>query len=266
MTGQASLFFNYIQKKFDCLALGTNAAIDASGWDSPPPHDIPASMRSAFTFDGRIQPSEFYFDQKYLDSTAAVPIWTREGIDHMIALAKRRELEGNYGRGETNWVIEGLAQMSLNGTDVLVIGSENPWVEACVLAAGALRVTTLEYGTITSLHPQVFTLTPGTLRTQFQSLVGRFDAIVTFSSVEHSGLGRYGDALNPYGDKQAIARAWCLAKPGARMLLGVMYGHDGLQFNAHRVYGPLQLPHLTANWKQVWRAAGGDQLVHVFVK
>ena len=266
MTGQPSLFFNYIQKNFDCLALGTNAAIDASGWDSPPPNEIPASMRSAFTFDGRIQPSGYYLHQKYLDSTAAMPIWTREGIDHMIALAKRLELEGNYGRDETNWVIEGLAQMSLNGTDVLVIGSENPWVEACVLAAGALRVTTLEYGTITSLHPQVFTLTPGELRSQFQSFVGRFDAIVTFSSVEHSGLGRYGDALNPYGDKQAIARAWCLAKPGARMLLGVMYGHDGLEFNAHRVYGPLQLAHLTANWKQVWRAPGGSQLVHVFVK
>ena len=27
--------------------------------------------------------------------------------------------------------------------------------------------------------------------------LGPFDAVVTFSSVEHSGLGRYGDGLNP---------------------------------------------------------------------
>ncbi|KAJ1487113.1 hypothetical protein T484DRAFT_1787720 [Baffinella frigidus] len=35
-----------------------------------------------------------------------------------------------------------------------------------------------------------------------------FDAVVSFSSVEHTGLGRYGDALNPWGDLQTIARAW----------------------------------------------------------
>ncbi len=27
-----------------------------------------------------------------------------------------------------------------------------------------------------------------------------FDVVVTFSSLEHSGLGRYGDILNPWGD------------------------------------------------------------------
>jgi hypothetical protein len=97
--------------------------------------------------------------------------------------------------------------------------------------------------------------------------MNRFDAIVTFSSVEHSGLGRYGDALNPYGDKQTLARAWCLAKPGAPLLLGVMYGAtDGLEFNAHRIYGPMQLAHLTANWMLVWRAPGGGQVVHIFEK
>ena len=35
-----------------------------------------------------------------------------------------------------------------------------------------------------------------------------FDAVVSFSSIEHSGLGRYGDALNPWGDLIAAAQAW----------------------------------------------------------
>ena len=48
-----------------------------------------------------------------------------------------------------------------------------------------------------------------------------FDAMVTFSSLEHSGLGRYGDPLNPWGDLIAMAQAWCLLKPGARALVGV---------------------------------------------
>jgi hypothetical protein len=53
-----------------------------------------------------------------------------------------------------------------------------------------------------------------------------FDAIVTFSSVEHSGLGRYGDALNPWGDIIAIARAWCITKQGGSLTIGVMYAYD----------------------------------------
>ena len=253
-------------KRFDCMALGTNAAIDAVGWESPPPRQIPEAMRAAFTFDGRVVLSEYYFNQKYLGATASESLWTRERVDEMIQQARTRTLVGNYGLSETGWVIEGLARMNLSRADeVLVIGSENPWVEACVLAAGAGRVTTLEYGVITSLHPQITTLTPDALRSQFASYMNRFDAVVTFSSVEHSGLGRYGDALNPYGDKQAIARAWCLAKPGAPLLLGVMCGAtDELAFNAHRIYGPMQLAHLTANWAHVWRAPEGGQVVHLF--
>jgi hypothetical protein len=106
---------------------------------------------------------------------------------------------------------------------VLVIGSENPWVEACVLSAGAKHVTTLEYGLIMSEHPQVSTLLPNNARMAYLngSLV-QFDAIVTFSSVEHSGLGRYGDQLNPWGDLQAMARGWCVCKAGGGLLLGVM--------------------------------------------
>jgi hypothetical protein len=30
--------------------------------------------------------------------------------------------------------------------------------------------------------------------------LGTFDVIVTYSSVEHSGLGRFGDMLNPWGN------------------------------------------------------------------
>lgn len=142
------------------------------------------------------------------------------------------------------------------GSRVLVIGSERPWVESCVLAAGAASVVTLEYGSIKSEHPQITTITPDEMRKKFaDGTLGSFDVIATFSSVEHSGLGRYGDALNPYGDLQSIARAWCVAKPGAPMLIGVPYllgpSGDTIEYNAHRVYGPLMYSHLVANWEQV---------------
>ena len=83
-----------------------------------------------------------------------------------------------------------------------------PWVEAAVLSKGAAGVLTLEYGAIHSDHPQIRTIQPEEFRRRWAELP-RFDAVVTYSSVEHSGLGRYGDALNPWGDVLEIARARC---------------------------------------------------------
>jgi hypothetical protein len=270
-TGVPSLYFNFIEKpNFQCDALCTNAAIDRGSLESQSPQVIPDSMLSLFTYGGRVPvvPFREFFDQRYLGSDARLAVWTKKDVDDMTEMASSRSLVGNYGINETNWVIEGLEQANVRGKHVLVIGSENPWVEACVLNAGAEHVTTLEYGRIVSEHPKISTLTPDEMRAQYTGRYSEFfGAVVTFSSVEHSGLGRYGDALNPWGDRQALARAWCMAKPGARLLIGVMCGaHDVIEFNAHRVYSSLTFSHLLANWKQIWRAPGGNQVVHVLKK
>jgi hypothetical protein len=270
--GTPSLFFDYIEKPdLQCEALCSNAAIDAGSLEPHSPQEIPDFMKPLFTYDGRIPivPYPTFFDQQYLGATASQPVWTESAVNVMREQASSGNLHGNYGQSETKWLIEGLEHTAVRGKNVLVIGSENPWVEACVLNAGAAHVTTLEYGKIVSQHPQISTLTPDDMRRDYGIKYKEyFDAIVTFSSVEHAGLGRYGDALNPWGDRQAIARAWCMAKKGARLLIGVMYNHnsDSIEFNAHRVYSAFTLSHLLANWKQVWRAPAGGQLVHVLEK
>jgi hypothetical protein len=74
--------------------------------------------------------------------------------------------------------------------------------------------------------------------------------------------------MNPWGDLQAIARAWCLTKPGGYLVLGVPHDltQDSIQFNAHRVYGPVMYMHLTANWEQVSRSEKMLQTVYTFKK
>jgi hypothetical protein len=88
---------------------------------------------------------------------------------------------------QSSW--QGLKRMaSVKRGHVLVIGSEDPWLEACALEAGATRVTTLEYGAIRSLHPAVDTMLPVNAREAFTNgTLPIFDAVATFSSVEHSG-------------------------------------------------------------------------------
>lgn len=74
-----------------------------------------------------------------------------------------------------------------------------------------------------------------------------FDAVVSFSSLEHSGLGRYGDALNLWGDILEVVRTWRVTRDGGALVVGVPYGNDEVKFNAGRWYGPKRWPYLSTN-------------------
>ena len=160
---------------------------------------------------------------------------------------------GTYGIERTNIVVNHLnVTGKILGSRVLVIGSEKPWLEAICLLLGAKEVVTLEYGKIVSSHPKIKTLTPVEFRKAYLSgKLGLFDTVASFSSIEHSGLGRYGDALNPWGDLLAIARSWCVTKPGGALVLGLPTGMDKVVMNAHRIYGAVRWPLVAANWIQV---------------
>ena len=267
--GIGGAYFNHMRANIQCDRLFRNEDIDRGHGERDAPKDIPEELWKEFTMNGRLQVREMYFNQTYLGGKARQSIWTIEDIERNIESAKKGELRGNYGKSETNALRDGLrhAPNIVNGR-VLVIGSEKPWVEACVLEAGAREVATLEYGEIVSEHPKIKTMVPSEFRQKYlNGALGTFDGIVTFSSVEHSGLGRYGDALNPWGDIITIARAWCVTREGGSLTIGVMYqgGKDFIAFNAHRVYGKLRYPYLTTNWHQYYEGQG-SQRVYVFKK
>ncbi|VDK28154.1 unnamed protein product, partial [Gongylonema pulchrum] len=69
-----------------------------------------------------------------------------------------------------------------------------------------------------------------------------FDFVVSFSSIEHSGLGRFGDPLDPLGDLREMQKMRCLMKKNALLFLGLPIGVDKVFFNAHRFYGRIRLP------------------------
>lgn len=54
--------------------------------------------------------------------------------------------------------------------------------------------------------------------------------------VEHVGLGRYGDALDPDADLKAMAELARVVAPGGSLLFVVPVGAPVVRFNAHRVY------------------------------
>jgi hypothetical protein len=65
------------------------------------------------------------------------------------------------------------------------------------------------------------------------------DSIASLSCmhvIEHIGLGRYGDPLDPDGDLKAIGELVRVLAPGGDLLVATPVGRPHVAFNAHRVY------------------------------
>lgn len=59
--------------------------------------------------------------------------------------------------------------------------------------------------------------------------------------VEHIGLGRYGDPLDPWGDLKAISELKRVLAAGGDLLFVVPLGKPKIMFNAHRIYSYAQI-------------------------
>jgi SAM-dependent methyltransferase len=59
--------------------------------------------------------------------------------------------------------------------------------------------------------------------------------------IEHLGLGRYGDPVDPTGDRRAFAELRRSLAPGGDLLIAVPVGPPRIRFNAHRVYAVEQV-------------------------
>ncbi len=60
-------------------------------------------------------------------------------------------------------------------------------------------------------------------------------------TVEHIGLGRYGDPLDPQGDLKAMAELKRVVQPGGDLLFVTPVGRERIEFNAHRIYSYQQI-------------------------
>jgi SAM-dependent methyltransferase len=67
------------------------------------------------------------------------------------------------------------------------------------------------------------------------------DSVSCLHALEHLGLGRYGDEIDPDGHLKGLDALHSLVKPGGLLYLSVPIGPDRIEFNAHRVFS---LPYL----------------------
>ncbi|KAL6738010.1 hypothetical protein Aduo_011606 [Ancylostoma duodenale] len=201
------------------------------------PKTIPIELKGKFLMHGYSVLIEMYRDQHAVEAPRE---WTQ--IPQWMELEKNQLQSIAAYRNQSMAVFHALNAYPPKNKKGLVIGSEKPWVEVFALRAGAREITTVEYQKTTIYGTdKVKYVNPIELAQRWREYAEKFDFAISFSSIEHSGLGRYGDPLDPIGDLREVWKTACLLKPGGYFYLGMQRGQDAVWFNLHRVYGPLRL-------------------------
>ncbi len=94
------------------------------------------------------------------------------------------------------------------------------------------------------------TFTTGDLTALPDSLRGVADSVSCLHALEHFGLGRYGDPIDPSGHLKGIAGLRELLRPGGTLYLSVPIGPSRVEFNSQRVFSvPYMLEKLASSFE-----------------
>jgi SAM-dependent methyltransferase len=127
------------------------------------------------------------------------------------------------------------------------VGCATGCFPAMQLAAGIERCTVFEVRPLRIEHPRI-ELRQQDL-SQEPSLAGTFDVVTCLSTVEHVGLGRYGDPLDPWGDLKLARNLRGLLRPGGILLMSFPVGTGCVVFNRHRIYSRTRRDSLLEGWR-----------------
>ena len=235
---------NRTSLRFQCIELFRIHASANALAEYQPPRQPPSVMLHSFTLDGAVPLHDMFCNEERQNGGSGY-YWSAEELDRN---GKQPCRCGQYKKPICGQAIASFGDLIKNKSGY-VFGTQIPWAESALLAAGAASVTTVEYMTITTDHPRLHYIHPFNLTAKFLRHHVGADFAWSFSSLEHDGLGRYGDPVNPFGDLESIYRIHCLLKPGGVLFLGVPVGPDALYWNAHRIYGPLRLQLALAGWE-----------------
>jgi len=206
---------------------------------------------------------------KYIDNSLSKSInWNDKLIqkyinDFTAENIRNNYVQGPYGNHVSVNLLQSFEDYNIKNMNVAVVGSLTPWIEAMLINMGN-KVTTIEYNVPDCNYSK---LDCKDYFEFFEKNKNTFDAVVTFSCVEHSGLGRYGDPLDPDGDLKTMECIYNNLKDDAILVWGGPVAKDALMWNAHRVYGEIRLPLIFNKFTELkWYGATKEELFPKRVK
>jgi hypothetical protein len=168
--------------------------------------------------------------------------WSNEMIDEMLYLCNNLEYNklspNDYPNASLQFVEVFNKFVNISEKNCVVLGSISPWIECLLLHFNAKNVTTLDY-IIPECNYKINTLSIENFNNKI-----KYDIVVSFSSLEHDGLGRYGDPINPNGDIDACIEAYSILNNGGYFICGIPIGSGNIQGNFHRIYNKKRLTKL----------------------
>ena len=228
----------------------------------PPLRMPPKDLLNEFTQNGDMPISkEWYFNEVYSDSSSSLnpsnikDIIKIKDFSNWLDKVKKHE-KLNYGNTELQKIMNKYLNRIQNKS-ILIMGTQVPWIEAISYELLASKITTLDYTRKQyelSNRLEWFHVNDYLDDLILNNIIELFDNSASFSSIEHSGLGRYGDPLSPNGDIEAVQQIHCLLKQNGLFFLGLPSSKSGksyIEFNAHRVYGSKRLDKLFVGWNVI---------------
>jgi SAM-dependent methyltransferase len=102
------------------------------------------------------------------------------------------------------------------------------------LLAAVIPVVFLDYRPLKAKLPGLICLGGDLLRLPFMDR--SLSSVSCLHVIEHIGLGRYGDPLDPAGTSKAARELARVLGPGGNLILATPVGKPRLCFNAHRIH------------------------------
>ncbi|XGW06679.1 hypothetical protein V3C99_016757 [Haemonchus contortus] len=180
-----------------------------------PPTTIPPKLLAKFLMNGDANLINDYRNER---PEVKEHVWSQ--IPEWLQLPENRLVNISVYHEEGMAMYHALKNYPLNDKTGFIIGSQTPWVEVFALLNGAKEITTLEYQRIKiNGTDKVRYMHPIDFAKNWKTYKDGFDFAISFSSIEHSGLGRYGDPIDPIGDLREVWKTLCVLKKGGFELL-----------------------------------------------
>ncbi|MDB6081433.1 MAG: hypothetical protein JWO53_705, partial [Chlamydiia bacterium] len=167
-----------------------------------PPQRIPLGLYNDFTLQNAIPVYYWYRDDSQERKNPI--IFTKEEVNtNLEKIAKR---ESHYFGSPDLHLYQACEKYKddihssfFHKKKVAIIGSSTSWYESVVLSYGGSPTTISPYK-ITNEDARIHVLTPE----EYAKNPQQFDAVIAVGSIQNTGLGRYGDAINPNADCLAM--------------------------------------------------------------
>ena len=129
------------------------------------------------------------------------------------------------------WLARRLSESKLHqhvdvGSSVLTMSVLSAWVDTVFVDYRPLRVSL----------PGLSSVAGDILQLPFTD--NSLYSLSCLHVIEHIGLGRYGDPIDPQGSIKAAYELQRIVRPGGKLFLSLPIGRERVCYNAHRVYAP----------------------------